>query len=183
MRIRQLHVTRYGPMAPFENDDLGAFTLIYGPNERGKTLLIDAIIRLLFKKELRKTLRRHFGVGSRNMNRVSENPEGFIVLETKDTEHKLESNETLNDVVPVTINPEDFRNVFVVRDGDLSLRDEDKYYSRVSEKLTGLRSSEIEKLMRAVQKRGRLRSATAESDLANNLEQGKIADKVREAEV
>ena len=183
MRIRQLHVTRYGPMAPFENDDLGAFTLIYGPNERGKTLLIDAIIRLLFKKELRKTLRRHFGVGSRNMNRVSENPEGFIVLETKDTEHKLESNETLNDVVPVTINPEDFRNVFVVRDGDLSLRDEDKYYSRVSEKLTGLRSSEIEKLMRAVQKRGRLRSAMPESDLANNLEQGKLADKVREAEV
>jgi exonuclease SbcC len=181
MQIEQLHVTRYGPMTPFENDDMGRFTLIHGPNERGKTLLIDALVRLLFKKELRKTARRHFGIGSRNMNRVSENPEGYVVLKTTDGEHKLESNQTLNDVFHSTITPEDFRNVFVVRDGDLSMRDEDKYYSRVSEKLTGLRSSEIEKLMQAIQKRGRLRSAAPDSELANNVEMGKIADKVRDA--
>jgi exonuclease SbcC len=181
MRIKQLHVTRYGPMVPFSNADLGPFTLIHGPNEYGKTLLIDALVRMLFKKQLRKTYRRQFGTGRRNMNRVAENPEGFVVLESKGTERKLEADQTITDVFPFPVNPEDFRNVFVVRDSDLSLEGEDRYYTRVTEKLTGLRSSEIEKLMRAIQKRGRLRSASPDSALANSAEQGKIADKVAEA--
>jgi len=181
MRIKQLHVTRYGPLAPFENDDLGAFTLIHGPNEQGKTLLIDALVRMLFKKDLRKTSRRHFGTGERNMNRVTEKPEGFVVLESRGEIHKLEATESIKDVFSFAAVPEDFRNVFVVRDSDLSLKDEDKYYSRVTEKLTGLRSSEIERLVLSIQKRGRLRSATGDSGLANSADQGKIADKVRDA--
>jgi exonuclease SbcC len=181
MRIKQLHVTRYGPMAPFEHDDLGPFTLVRGPNEQGKTLLIDALVRMLFKKDLRKAYRRHFGTGQRNMNRVTENPEGFVVLESRGTERKLEANETIKDAFPFAFVPDDFRNVFVVRDSDLSLEDEDRYYSRVTEKLTGLRSSELDKLMRAVQKLGRLRSPSPESALANSTDQGKIADKVKDA--
>jgi uncharacterized protein YhaN len=177
MRIRQLHVTRYGPMAPFSSDSFGDFTLIHGPNEQGKTLLIDALVRMLFKKDLRKTYRRYFG----NMNRVAEKPEGFVVLESKGIDHKLENRETVKDVFPFDVLPDDFRNVFVVRDSDLSLKDADRYYSRVTEKLTGLRSSEIEHLMQQIQKRGRLRSARPDSELANNAEQGKIASKVRYA--
>jgi hypothetical protein len=177
MRIKQLHVTRYGPMAPFSSDAFGDFTLIHGPNEQGKTLLIDALVRMLFKKDLRKTYRRYFG----NMNRVAENPEGFVVLESKGAEHKLEARETLKDVFPFDVLPDDFRNVFVVRDSDLSLKDADRYYARVTEKLTGLRSSEIENLMRQIQKRGRLRSARPDSELANSADQGKIASKVRYA--
>jgi len=176
MRIKQLHVTRYGPMAPFHEDALGRFVVFHGPNERGKTLLVDALVRLLFKRELRKSDRKHFG----NMGRVAENPEGFVVLESRGAERKLESNESLNDVTPVRVTPEDFRNTFVVRDSDLSLRDEDAYYGQVTEKLTGLRASEIEALMRAIQQRGRLRSVSPESDLANNVEQGKIADRMRD---
>ena len=84
MRIKQLHVTRYGPMPPFVKDDLADFILIFtAPTERGKTLLIDALVRLLFKKDLRKTYRRHFGTGGRNMNRVVEKPEGFVVMESR----------------------------------------------------------------------------------------------------
>lgn len=177
MKVKHLHVTRYGPMAPFEHDDLGAFTLIHGPNEQGKTLLIDALVRLLFKKELKKTYRRQFG----NMNRVMENPEGFVVIESKGVEYKLESKESLNDRIPVSIAPEDFRNVFLVRDSDLSLNGESGYYSRVTEKLTGLRSSEIERILRAVQKKGRLRSVSPDSDLSNNAEQGKIASRMASA--
>jgi hypothetical protein len=168
-------------MAPFENDDLGAFTLVRGPNEQGKTLLIDALVRMLFKKHLDRRYQRYFGTGGRNMKRVAERPEGFVVLESKDAEHKLESKQTIQDVFPFKITPDDFRNVFVVRDSDLSLRDEDRYYFRVTEKLTGLRSSEIDRLLRAIQKRGRLRSAAPDSELANNVEQGKIADKVRDS--
>jgi len=181
MRIKQLHITRYGPMAPFASDDLGRFALIHGPNEQGKTLLIDALVRMLFKKELRKPYRRHFGTGRRNMNRVAEKPEGFLVLETKGTEHKLESNQTIKDVFPFAVVPDDFRNVFLVRDSDLSLEGEDRYYSRVTEKLTGLRSSEIERLMRAIQRRGRLRSASPDSGLANSAEHDKIAEKIKDS--
>lgn len=177
MKIKHLHVTRYGPMVPFGRDDLGAFTLVHGPNERGKTLLIDALLRLLFKKELKKTYRRHFG----NMNRVLEDPEGYVVLESRDVEHKLESNESLPAYFPAAITPEDFRNVFMVRDGDLTLNAESGYYSRVTEKLTGLRSSEIEKLLRAIQKRGRLRSISPDSELSNNVDHGKIASRIDDA--
>ena len=34
MHIKQLHVTRYGPMRPFAHDDLRRFTVVHGPNER-----------------------------------------------------------------------------------------------------------------------------------------------------
>jgi exonuclease SbcC len=181
MRIKQLHVTRYGPMAPFAHGELAPFTLFHGPNEQGKTLLIDALIRMLFRKELRKPYRRHFGTGRRNMNRVLESPEGFVVLESRGVERKLEGDQTVTTHFPFPVAPDDFRNVFVVRDSDLSLEKEDRYYSRVTEKLTGLRSSEIERLVREIQKRGRLRSPSPDSGLANSAEQGKVADKIKEA--
>lgn len=177
MRIKHLHVTRYGPMIPFEHDNFGAFTLVHGPNEQGKTLLIDALVRMLFKRDLKKTYRRQFG----NMDRVPENPEGFVVVESRGTEHKLEAKESLTTVFPITVTPEDFRNVFMVRDSDLSLNSEHGYYTRVTEKLTGLRSSEIERVLKAVQKRGRLRSISPDSDLSNNVEQGKVAERVAAA--
>ena len=48
MQIKHVHVFRYGPLPAFQRQ-LGGFTLVHGPNERGKTLLLDAIFRLLFK--------------------------------------------------------------------------------------------------------------------------------------
>ena len=75
MRIKTLRVDRYGPLGEFGPHVFLPFVLVYGANEQGKTLLIDAIVRLLFKKDLGKRA-KDFG----NLNRVEETPEGFIVL-------------------------------------------------------------------------------------------------------
>jgi len=157
-------------MTPFDGEGLDAFTVVHGPNERGKTLLIDAIVRLLFKRTLKGALRRTFGDRMRNIDRVDEEPEGFIVLTGEDGEHKLERDQTLQEVFPVPLTPEDFRNVFVVRDSDLTVHEEDEYYEKVTETLTGLRTSEIEKVLEALRRRGRLRTLLPDSPLANNAE-------------
>jgi hypothetical protein len=68
------------------------------------------------------------------------------------------------------LRPEDFRNVFVVRDSDLTVHDEDEYYEKVTETLTGLRTSEIEKVLETLRHRGRLRTLLPDSPLANNAD-------------
>lgn len=177
MHVRSLVVTRYGPMAPFEDEHLPAFTVIHGPNEQGKTLLIDALLRLLFKKKLKRSSLKHFG----NLGRVNETPEGYVVLATHAEEVKLGEDDTLSDVSKIAITPEDFRNVFLIRDSDLSVRDEREFYEGITEKLTGIRSSEIDRLLKVIQRMGRLRSITPESALANSVENDKIADRVKAA--
>jgi DNA repair protein SbcC/Rad50 len=160
MHIRRLSVLRYGPLKPFD-ETLSAFTVIHGPNERGKTLLIDALVRMLFKDELKRTHYKLYG----NLTRVDERPEGFVVMATHADEVKIGAEETLATVAPVAISPEDFRNVFLIRDSDLALKNEDKYYERVSERLCGTRSGTIDRLREALRKIGHLRSATPESPL------------------
>lgn len=176
MHVKALHVTRYGPMTPFEHDAFGPFTLVYGPNEQGKTLLIDALVKLLFKKELKKSRERRFG----NMRRVAEQPEGFVVLRSHAEEVKLEADDTLSKRFAVDLGPDDFRNVFLIRDSDLRLDEEKEYYNHITEKLTGLRSSEIHSLLKIIQRRGRLRAASADSGLVNSVEHGKWSDRIRD---
>ena len=178
MRIKHINVRRYGPMPPFDKEHLGNFTVIHGPNEFGKTLLIDAIVRLLFKKQLKQNHRRRFG----NMNRVAESPEGYVVIDTRGREVKLGPEETLASVTSMQITPDDFRNVFVVRDSELGIRDEGSYYTHVTERLTGIRTEEITRIVAALQKAGRLRSATPESALSNSVDHDKIGDKVKDLE-
>ena len=54
MRIKALRIDRHGPLTEFSRTHVGDFTLVYGPNEHGKTLIIDAIIKMLFRKEFSK---------------------------------------------------------------------------------------------------------------------------------
>jgi DNA repair exonuclease SbcCD ATPase subunit len=116
------------------------------------------------------------------MKRVSEHPEGYVVLQSHADEYKLEKEDTLNAFFPIDVDPDDFRNVFLVRDSDLRMLEEKDYFGRVTEKLTGLRSSEIDLLMKIIQRRGRLRTVSPDSALANSVDQGKVADKYRSAQ-
>ncbi len=47
MRMKEINIHSYGPLANLSIKDLGDFTLIFGENESGKTLLLDAIIRMM----------------------------------------------------------------------------------------------------------------------------------------
>ncbi|MDH3217340.1 MAG: AAA family ATPase [Candidatus Krumholzibacteria bacterium] len=174
MHVKALRVDRYGPLRQFSDAEIKAFNLIYGANELGKTLLIDAILRLLFKKY----------IGSRakvfdNITRVDELPEGYIVLDLDGQEIKIDRSDSVTK--HITITPTDFRNIFVVRDSDLSMVNQDKYFTDVTEKLAGLRTSEISKIKKALQEKGWLTSPASESDLANSIESGHARGKVEAA--
>jgi DNA repair exonuclease SbcCD ATPase subunit len=160
MHVKRLTISRYGPLAPFD-ESFGPFTVIQGPNERGKTLIIDALVRMLFKDELKRPHLKLFG----NLTRVDESPEGFVVMATHAGEKKIGAAESIADVTRAPVSPEDFRNVFLIRDSDLALNQETAYYGRVSERLCGTRSVAIGKLRESLKKIGRLKRASADSAL------------------
>jgi DNA repair exonuclease SbcCD ATPase subunit len=170
-------VSRYGPLEPIDAS-FAAFTVVHGPNEKGKTLLIDALLRMLFKDELKRTHVKLFG----NLGRVSEAPEGFVVIATHAEETKLAPDAALSSVAPGPITPEDFRNVFLIRDSDLDLHEETAYYGRVTEQLCGTRSRHIEKIMAALKTMGRLRSATPDSVLTRSKITQRVGERLEAAE-
>ena len=159
MRIKALRIDRYGPLSDFSRTHVGDFTVVYGTNERGKTLIIDALIKMLFRKEFSK-LARHFG----NIQRVTEAPEGFLVLESKGSQIKIEGDMSVTDYLPV--DAQAFRNIFIVRDSDIGIVEEAKFYAELSERLAGLKTSEITRIKRILQQKGRLTNPTAKSDLS-----------------
>ncbi len=177
MRIEEFRIDRYGPLSGFHFEHRQGLSLFYGPNEWGKTLIIDAILNLLFKKGIKRH-HKHFG----NLSRVLELPEGYMVIEAAGEQHKLGRSESVSPFYPVEITPLDFRNVFMIRDSDLSVAEETRYFTEVTEKLTGMRTAEIQRLMTAVQKNGQLTRARADAQLSDSEEFGKIASKVEEAD-
>ncbi len=172
MRIKTLHIQRYGPLSGFGPHDLPPFSLIYGPNERGKTLLIDAVLRMLFKNELGRRV-KFFG----NIHRVEEKPEGYIVLDIAGDEIKLDRDATLSGLVD--IGPSEFRNIFVVRDSDLSIDAPGDHFTRISEKLAGLQSSRILNIKKALQKKGKLTNSSSSAGLASSADTDHIGQRVK----
>lgn len=175
MRLRELKIDRYGPLREVTLSGIDGLTLVHGANEEGKTLLIDAIIRLLFRKRLGQRA-KSFG----NMTRVQESPEGYVVVEIDGQEIKIDRSDSLDK--HITITPDDFRNIFVVRDSDLTILNEAEYLTDLTEKLTGLRTSEIHRIRKKLQLTGCLTNASSASELANNAESGHIRSKVETAE-
>ena len=176
MRIEECRIDRFGPLSGFHFVRRRNLTLFFGPNEWGKTLIIDALLNLLFKTGIKRH-QKHFG----NLGRVDESPEGYVVIESAGRPHKLRRSESVSMFYPVEVTPLDFRNVFMIRDSDLSVTDETSYFTEVTEKLTGMRTAEIQRLMAAVRKKGRLTSTRADAPLSGSEEFGKIAGKVEEA--
>jgi energy-coupling factor transporter ATP-binding protein EcfA2 len=170
VKLREVHVDRYGPLR--ETLQLGDAHVVYGPNESGKTLLVEALLRSL--------------TGDRRVAdpRVDERPEGHVVLDGEGERHELVDGETLLDRYAERYNfeltPAEFRNVFVVRDGDLRVLDEPEFYRRVTDRVVGIWTGDIETVRDRVLERGRLtpgewelsagRDAAAEQrDLATDL--------------
>jgi DNA repair exonuclease SbcCD ATPase subunit len=147
---------------------------VFGPNEQGKTLLIDAILKMLFKNKLGRNAKL-FG----NLERVDEQPEGFIVLDINGDDVKLERRKTLMDLVDLT--PVEFRNVFVVRDSELGVHEPGANYTRISEKLAGLETTRIQKIKEALQNQGRLTNPSSTAGLADNVNTEHIKGRIRTA--
>lgn len=147
MRFSRIYVSRYGPLSvdiPIEDD----VQVIYGPNESGKTLLVESLLLMLTGDETVAEAR------------VDETPEGFLVFEDDSEEIKLERGQTLIDwyetEIDQDIRSDEFRNVFVIRDADLDISDEDRFYQRVTDRFVGIRTSDIEAVHDALIDNGRL---------------------------
>lgn len=154
MNISRVRVERYGPLRT-DIEFGGGVQLVTGPNESGKTLLVEAVLEMLTGK-------------SPSGSRVEESAAGFLVVSDESEETRLDVNRTLVDYYNETegfdLTPAELRNVFVIRDADLQIRDS-SFYESVTERITGLRTSEIRGLKEEVRDRGLL---TPGCSLRNN---------------
>jgi len=146
MRIKEFDIHRYGPLAETGRVRLNSFNLFWGENEEGKTLTIEALIKLLLGKT-RKLMT--------DIDRVSEEPEGFIVIQNNDGEEaKIPERGRIPDLV--NLSGEECANLFIIRNSDLSISRESEFYGSVTERLTGLRSSQIQNVKKSLRNLGYL---------------------------
>lgn len=171
MKIKEFSITRYGPLLNMAQIRLGDFNLFFGRNEDGKSLTIDALVKLLLGRKT-KCFER--------IDRVEENPEGYVVIEDQSgKEIKLPEKGDLTKVTGLT--PSQCRNIFVIRNSDLSIAQESEFYTNVTEKLTGLRTEEIRDIKKELQDLGKLTRPESEADLSDAAAFGKIKSRVKHA--
>jgi DNA repair protein SbcC/Rad50 len=148
MRLREYAIRRYGPLHDTGKVELSGFNLIFGHNEDGKTLTIDALVKLLLGKASKE---REFTA----IERVEEMPEGYIVIGDRDNrEYKFPEQGTLSSVVDLSA--AECSNIFFIRNSDLSIANEQAFYTGVTERLTGLRTRYIGSVIDSLRSIGKI---------------------------
>jgi len=165
MKIKKIFIIRYGPLQNLDLDIGPGLQVIWGRNEAGKTLTIDAITKMMLEGKVRDFNR---------INRVEEDPEGFILFEDSDgKEIKISVKKGL--LKHISFAGLDLRNIFIIRDSDLTLKQECGYYKSITDRLTGMNLEKIEELISGIKDYGRLTRASSDSGLSDSRDYGKIA--------
>lgn len=173
MKIKEFSITRYGPLSKMAQISLGNFNLFFGRNEEGKTLTIDALVKML--------LRRNVGDFT-HINRVEENPEGYVIIENEEEEEiKLPEKGDLTKLADLTSS--ECRNIFIIRNSDLSIAAESEFYTNVTDRLTGLKTRQILSIKKKLQELGKLTRADSTASLSNGKEFGKIKSRLGRAAI
>ncbi len=168
MRISEFLVHRYGPLSGPSPARPKDFCLLYGHNEDGKTLTVEALVRMLLPGDVKQFS---------GIQRIPEEPEGYVVLCHEDGgETKLPEAGSLPDFTD--LGSDHCRNIFVIRDSDLSIVAEPAFYTDVADRLTGLQTQEIEAI---VEKLRELGSLTPTGRIADREDQQKIGSRLEEA--
>jgi len=150
MKIREFSIIHYGPLPNTGKIKLHNFNLFWGKNEEGKTLTIDALVKLLLGRNIRDF---------EHIDRVEEDPEGYIIIEDdKGKEIKLSERENLTKFVDLT--PSECCNIFIVRNSNLSIAhditQESEFYTNITDRLTGLRTGEISEIKKNLREIGKI---------------------------
>jgi len=145
MKIKEMNISRYGPLRDINWDLKDGIQPIYGPNESGKTLLVECLMRIFGGDDIALP---------EGAERVDEEPEGYIVGEIKGEEEKINFDNPL--CKHLDIDPYELTNTLVVRNANLRIEAEDKFYERVSDKLSGLWTEGIRKVEEELKDLGRL---------------------------
>lgn len=186
MRLTEFSVLGYGTSdLSFDSPlNMGSFNLFYGPNEAGKSLMQDALLKFLLDEKAGVSAPGTRETLFRNIDRVDEYPEGFARLELGEENPKLPEKGTLPELTEKTtgvhsISPADFRNVFVVRNSRLepSRHYGPDYYGNVTERLTGLRTSTLESVRDELEALGPLTNNTSEARLSNDAGDDKLKER------
>jgi len=142
LRIKEFLISRYGPLAFSKRVKLDSFNLFFGMNEQGKTLTIDALVKMLLGRGVKNF---------EDIERVEEKPEGYVILEKKEEPPvKLPQKSLLSKIAGITAS--ECRNIFIIRNSDLSIQEQGEFFTIITDKLTGLRVEEIKKIKDALLK-------------------------------
>ncbi|MGD2249464.1 MAG: AAA family ATPase [Candidatus Methanofastidiosia archaeon] len=165
MKIKEFLILKYGPVSNTEKVSLGDFNLFYGKNEEGKTLTIDSLVKLLFGRESKYFER---------IDRVKENPEGYVIIEDeKSQEMKFPEMGDLTQIIGLTWS--ECCCTFIIRNSDLSINREDKFYTDVTDKLTGLRTKDISEIINNLRDIGKI---TPGGSFSNSKENQKLKERI-----
>lgn len=150
MRLNQVYVRHYGPIQKDLELD-GGINVVRGPNESGKSLLVEALLKQLNDGSIPNPV-------------VDGSPEGFVEMTEGSESYKLGDGYSLpafcEDQYNQEIRSEDLRNIFVIRSGDLTFHENDNFYTHITDKLTGRRVEDIGELKDALEEEGRLTEST-----------------------
>ena len=116
MEIREIAIDHYGPLRDARHRPRPGLQIFFGPNESGKTLLIDAILKLMLGSRIKDFA---------GLDRVPEMPRGRIALAADGREHILDGDTLLDKVV--ALDNSHLRNIFVIRNKDLNISDQAGY--------------------------------------------------------
>lgn len=156
MRLTTAEIDRYGPIANRRPACGEGVTVCYGPNESGKTLHLEALLRLL-EPDVATVLD--------GIDRVEGAPVGRVVVEHADEHHELGNGTALSDVSRVDADA--LHNVFVVRNSDLELTGGHDYYASLTDRLGDVHTTELATIQEELKASGRL---TPTERLASNPE-------------
>jgi len=136
LKIKEFLISRYGPVAYDKKVLLESFNLFFGMNEQGKTLTIDALVKMLLGRGVKDF---------EDIERVKEKPEGYVIIEKGGgNQVKLPHKGFLGEVAGIT--PSECRNIFIIRNSDLSIQEQGEFFTDITDHLTGLRVEEIKKI-------------------------------------
>jgi len=167
MRIEEFQITHYGPLPDRGKISLEDFNLIYGVNETGKTLTLEALTKLLLGKNIKDF---------KNINRVDQEVDGYIILEAQGEQKKLGRKIHLDDIVPITVS--ECRNIFIIRNSDLSIEPESSFYTEITNRLTGLQTNRIKNLKEKILE---ITALTPGGDFSNRKEDGHLKIRMEDA--
>ncbi|WP_159903669.1 ATP-binding protein [Salinirussus salinus] len=169
MRLNQVYVRQYGPVQKDLELD-GQINVIRGPNESGKSLLVEGLLKQLADGSVPNPV-------------IPDVPEGFVEISDGVETETLRDGDSLTSFCEENYNQEvraeELRNVFVIQRGDLTFDDGDDFYSHITDKLTGRRVEDIDEVKDALIDEGRLTSTTHK--LANDQGNHKPKDQRNDA--
>ena len=165
MRINRIKIDRYGELKDIDLTFDSGLQAIYGDNESGKTLILDFLIKKLAGKDV---------YYDKSIHRVTEEPEGFIIIADGGKEKKLEIGEILPDFLQITA--DEIRNIFLIRDSDLKFQKESNFFESITNKLTGINTADLAKISEKIHEIGRL--TKKKKELADDKKHNRISSKL-----